>query len=312
MQVAVFERSAGGNYMNTETIQFIKNVEERVTPEGIAMIHNNAVKLMKLPKFIQNFIIQLNTKNNQYMGFVVEPYSYFMAYEITYEMVKDYMPEGYELVPISIFDHSEKKLCAIIGCFNIHTSVFWGSRFELYVIAKNKKTNLISWLICDYESNTFHYDPGKGFLPSTLKKTVFTTSYDGSIICDIESKKSNTKIDLDVDVNDYNCINLNQKLWIEGNLSIDYSGELDNKGMDPFGLIFDPMEMKCARHIQVDQININHLEFGFIKPGMKPFEACCFPFAQHYLTTVFPEGHSMKDENDLNQFISELVKPLVK
>ncbi len=68
-------------------------------------------------------------------------------------------------------------------------------------------------------------------------------------------------MDLVVDVNNYNCINLNQKLWIEGNLSIDYSGELDNSGKDPFGLIFDPMEMKCAQHIQADQIQINHLEF---------------------------------------------------
>jgi hypothetical protein len=40
---------------------------------------------------------------------------------------------------------------------------------------------------------------------------------------------------------------------------------------------------------------------------MKPFEACCFPFAQHYLTTVFPEGHSMRDENDLYNKINEII-----
>lgn len=293
--------------MNDKTLQFIKYTEKKITPQGIAEISSNAKKLLKLPKFIQKFIIDLNTKNNDYMGFVVEPYSFFLAYEITEDMVKEYLPDNYELVPISIFDRSEKRCCAIIGCFNVHTSVFWGSRFELYIIAKNKKNNLISWLICDYESNTFHYDPGKGFLPETLKKSVFTTSYDGNIICEIESNKSSTKMDIVVDVNNHNCIFLNQKLWIEGNLSIDYSGELENGGNDPFGLIFDPMEMKCAQHIQSDQIQINHLEFGFIKSGMKPYESCCFPFAQHYLTTVFPEGHSMKDENDLNEKIEEII-----
>lgn len=293
--------------MNNETIQFIKYTENKITPEKVAEISNNAKQLMKLPKFIQKFIIDLNTKSSTYMGFVVEPYSFFLAYEITEDMVREFLPDNYELVPISIFDSSEKRCCAIIGCFNVHTSVFWGSRYELYIIAKNKNTNLISWLICDYESNTFHYDPGKGFLPATLKKSIFTTSYDGNIICDIESSKSSTKMDLTVDVNNHNCIYLNQKLWIEGNLSIDYSGELDNGGKDPFGLIFDPMEMKCAQHIQPDQIQINHLEFGFIKPGMKPFETCCFPFAQHYLTTVFPEGHSMKDGQDLSNRIKEIV-----
>ncbi|MBI4856715.1 MAG: hypothetical protein HY818_08245 [Acetobacterium woodii] len=293
--------------MNNEIIEFIKDTENKITPDGIATTFNNAQKLMKLPKFVQNLIVKQNTKPNQYMGFVVEPYSLFLAYEITEELVKKYITDDYELVPISIFDQSEKKLCAIIGCFNVHTSVFWGSRFELYVIAKNKKTNLISWLICDYESNTFHFDPGKGFIPSTLRQSVFTTSYDGTLLCHIKSAKSSNQIDLMVDINQHNCINLNQRLWIEGNLSIDYAGELDNNGNDPFGLIFDPMEMKCAQHIEVDQLQINSLEFGFINSQMKPYEACCFPFAQHYMTTIFPAENMMKDENDLYAKISEIV-----
>lgn len=175
------------------------------------------------------------------------------------------------------------------------------------MIARNKTTNLISWVICDYESNTFHYDPGQGFLPSTLQKSVFTTTYNGKLICDIEGQDSPTRMDLNIDINQYNCVFLNQRLWIEGNLSIDYAGELDNNGNDPFGLIFDPMEMKCAQHIEVDQIEIRQLDFGFINSQMKPFEACCFPFAQHYMTTIFPQGHLMKDENDLYAKISEIV-----
>jgi hypothetical protein len=100
---------------------------------------------------------------------------------------------------------------------------------------------------------------------------------------------------------------LNQNLWIEGNLSIDYSGALENAGNDPFGLVFDPMEMKCAQHVKQDQIQINTLEFGFIKSSMKPFESCCFPFAQHYITTIFPEGHKMKDAQDLRDKMGEIL-----
>lgn len=297
----------GGNEMKPDKIKFMKEVEMKVTPEGVSKMYNNASKLMKLPKPIQQYIVDKNSKNNDYMGFVVEPYSFFLAYEVTEELVKDHLPDNYELVPTSIFAHTKPTCCAIIGCFNVHTTVFWGSRFELYIIAKNKKTNLLSWLICSYESNTFNYEPGSGFAPQTLKHSVFTTTYDGTLLCDIESKKSNTKLDFSVDLNQHSCINLNQQLWIEGNLSIDYSGELDNKGNDPFGLIFDPNEMKCAQHIHEDQVTINQLEFGFITSDMKPFEACCFPFAQHYLTTIFPEGHNMKDEQDLEDKIAEII-----
>lgn len=63
--------------MNSEIIEFIKETEKKITPDGIATTFNNAQKLMQLPKFVQNSIVKQNTKSNQYMGFVVEPYSLF-------------------------------------------------------------------------------------------------------------------------------------------------------------------------------------------------------------------------------------------
>lgn len=287
---------------------FVKNVENRITPKGIAKLYSNAESLGKLPLSLQHYLVKKGSKDNPYMGFVVEPYSLFLAYEINEDDIKNYIPSDYELLPSSIFENESRKKCAIIGCFNVHTSVFWGSRFELYIIARNKKTNLLSWVICDYESNTINYDPDKGFLIPTLDKCVYTTTHNGNIICDIKSIKSNNTIKLDIDITNTSCIELNKQLWIEGNLSIDYAGELNSKGNEPFGLIFDPAEMNCAQLIDPRGIRTNEIEFGFIKRGMKPFAVCCFQYAQHYITTVFQKGHELKDEKDLENKITEIIE----
>ncbi|MGL5978253.1 MAG: hypothetical protein ACRCZJ_04600 [Erysipelotrichaceae bacterium] len=293
--------------MSKYTNRFVVEVEKKITPREVGKMAKNSEMMLKLPQKVQRKIIDLNQKNNSYMGFVVEPYSFFFAYEITEDQVSAYLPDNYELVEIALFEHTRPRYCAIVGCFNIHTSVFWGTRVELYIIAKNKQTNLVSWLICDYESNTYHYDPGKGFIAPTTDVCVFTTTYAGELLCELQSSKS--KINYVVDLNQHNCIELNQRLWIEGNLSIDYSGTLDNAGKAPFGLIFDPMEMKCAQHIPDAQVSIKDLSIGFIQSHMIPFECCCFPFAQHYLTTVFPEEHTLKDAQDLERKIKEFGTP---
>lgn len=289
------------------TEKYIKNVEERIVPGKVAAVYQGAEFLRKLPQSIQRRIVSKNSRKEPYMGFVVEPYSFFLAYEIDEHMVKGYLPDTYELIPVSLFEKSEEKLCAVAGCFTVHTSVFWGTRIELYIIAKNKASGLPSWIICDYESNTINYEPGKGFLPPTVKKCIYTTSYDGEIICDIESEKGSNKIDLTADITSYNRTALSRKVWIEGNLSIDYAGELDNAGGEPFGLIFDPAEMGYAQSVADDKIHIREINFGFIRTGMRPFEACCFPYAQHYITTVIPEGHEMKNEKDLEDCIYRII-----
>lgn len=292
----------------SETVDFIKNVENKITPEKIAQTYMGAEKLRKLPKFIQKIIINKSIKNSDYMGFVIEPFSFFLAYEINDDMINGILPSNYELISVSLFENNPAKKCAIIGCFNVHTSAFSGARFELYIMAKNKENGMLSWLIYDYESNTIHYDPGKGFLMPTLKKCIYTTSYNGNLICDFESSKSNNKMDFTANLANINCIKLNQQLWVEGNLSIDYCGKLDNKDNQPYGLIFNPDEMKCAQLIKLEDININNIEFGFITSKMKPFEACCFVYAQHFLTTMFPQGHKMKNRKDLNEKIKEILK----
>ena len=66
-------------------------------------------------------------------------------------------------MPTAIFEETEPRICGVIGAFNVHTSVFWGTRVELSLIAENTTTGMLSWVICDYESNTISYDPGQGF-----------------------------------------------------------------------------------------------------------------------------------------------------
>ncbi len=287
---------------------FIKISELKVEFNEISKITNNANKLMKLPQFIQNKIVRAAKKKGTYMGFIVEPYSFFMAYEITDSVVKQFLPENYELAECSLFQDEKLRKCAILGCFNVRTTVFMGMRFELYVIARNKKTNLLSWLICECESDTYNYSPGSGFIPKTLERSVLTTSFEGNLICDIMSINKKTNINFVANLKENNFKKLNQELWIDGNLSVDYSGNLEGKEKSPFGLIFHPGEMKEAKKIKVEDVNINKLNIGFLDETKKPFSICCFPYSQHYLTTIFPLAHTMKDETDLYKKVEEIIE----
>ena len=47
---------------------------------------------------------------------------------------------------------------------------------------------------------------------------------------------------------------LDQQLWVEGNLSVDYGGDLGDGESEPFGLIFDPGEMENALRIPLEQV----------------------------------------------------------
>ena len=291
--------------LKSDLIQFIKNTEKMILPGKVGPLFQRAEMLSKLPLKIQKFIIERGSKNDPFIGFVVEPYSFFLSYEITnVEEASKYLPPDYELIPCTMFEGTEPKYCAIIGIFNVHTSVFWGSRIELYVIAENKKTGLLSWIISDYESNTISYDPGQGFAGSTINHSVVTTSYEGEVIVDIESKESPNRIALTADLKSGVQTPLNQRLWVEGNLSVDYGGHLeDSSESKPFGLIFDPKEMMHALNIPLDQVAIDHNTFGDKMLASRPFEALCFPYAQHFLTTSFPIVSSIKNEDELEDAV---------
>ncbi len=293
--------------VNREQLQaFVKNTEKKVLPGTVGPLHNRAEMLAKLPLRVQKFIIEQGSKRDPSIGFIVEPYSFFLAYEIDDEAAaRGLLPPGYELTPTSMFDGTEPRHAAILGMFNVHTSVFWGSRVELYVIAENTRTGMLSWIICGYESNTISYDPGTGFSGPSTSHSVVTTSHLGEVVIDVESAESANRIALTADITAGATTPLDQRLWVEGNLSVGYGSDLEDADADiPFALVFDPAEMREALEIPLDNVAIEHNTFGSSMVAPEPFEACCFPYAQHFLTTSFPKESALANRADLEAAVA--------
>jgi hypothetical protein len=215
------------------------------------------------------------------------------------------LPPNYSLFPSAMFSDTPKRPCAIIGAFNVHTSVFWGSRVEFYLIAENCKTGLLSWIIIEYESNTHSYEPSKGFIGPSTSHSVVTTSYLGEIIIDLVSARSDNGLVLVADLKNGVLKELDQRLWVEGNLSVDYGGELQ-QCTKPFSLVFDPKEMAQALKIPLDDISLCTNTFGNGSLNPMPFEAACFQYAQHFVTTSVPTATSMRTAEDLEQAVNDI------
>ncbi len=286
--------------------RYIKNTEKMVVPAKVASAVQGINMLRKLPLRLQRSVLARGAKTNPYMSFVVEPYSVFLAFEIVdIEAAERRLPPGYSLFPSAMFGDTPARPCAIISAFNVHTSVFWGSRVEFYLIAQNCTTGLLSWIIDDYESNTASYDPSRGFIAPSTEHSVVTTSYAGEVIVDVASAQSSNRLALVADLNHGVRTELEQRLWVEGNLSVDYGGELQ-QCTKPFSLVFDPKEMAHALKLPLADISLCHNTFGGNMLSPEPFEAACFPFAQHFVTTSVPTATSMRTAEDLEQAVSAL------
>ncbi len=290
-----------------DLVRFIKVTEKLVTPKAVGKLYGRAEMLSRLPVGVQKRIVARASRDGSRIGFVVEPYSFFLAYEIRDEAEANrQLPPGYELRPTAMFEGTEPRLCGVVGAFNVHTSVFWGSRVELSLIAENTRTGMLSWVICDYESNTISYDPGQGFSGSSTSHSVVTTAHSGEVIVDVKSEQSRNHIAAVADLGAASMRPLDQRLWLEGNLSVDYGGRLLDPGSVPFGLIFDPGEVQQALQIPLDAVTIEANTFGDTLLAGEPFEACCFPFAQHYQTTSFPESSPINDRESLERAAREM------
>ncbi len=286
--------------------RYIKTTERMVVPEKVASATQGSTFLRKLPLRLQQYIVDRGARSNPYMSFVVEPYSVFLAFEITgAEAAERLLPPNYSLCPASMFGDTPKRPCAIVGAFNVHTSVFWGSRVEFYLIAENCETGLLSWIIIEYESNTHSYDPSQGFIGPSTSHSVVTTSYLGEIIVDVASAQTGNSLTLLADLKNGALTKLEQRLWVEGNLSVDYGGELQ-QCTKPFSLVFDPKEMAQALKLPLDDIMLCTNTFGAGMLDPAPFEAACFPYAQHFVTTSVPTATSMRTAEDLEQAVNEI------
>lgn len=289
---------------------YIRTTEKMVVPEKVAATTQGSALLRKLPLRLQRYIVNKGAQTNPYMSFVVEPYAVFLAFEVVdIEVAERLLPPHYSLYPSAMFSGTPQRPCAIVSAFNVHTSVFWGTRVEFYLIAENCKTGLLSWIIDEYESNTHSYDPSQGFVGPSTSHSVVTTSYLGEIIVDVASEQSGNSLALVADLNNGVRSDLDQRLWVEGNLSVDYGGELQ-QCTKPFSLVFDPKEMAQALKIPLDDISLCTNTFGAGMLDPMPFEAACFPYAQHFVTTSVPTATSMRTAEDLERAVTDLNREL--
>jgi len=289
-----------------ELLRFIKTTEKMVVPAKVASTTQGSAMLRRLPLGLQRYIVDRGARTNPYMSFVVEPYAVFLAFEVAdAEAAERVLPPNYSLYPSAMFRDTPKRPCAIVSAFNVHTSVFWGSRVEFYLIAESCETGLLSWIIAEYESNTHSYDPSKGFVGPSTSHSVVTTSYLREIIVDVASAQSNNSLTLVADLKNGVLTELDERLWVEGNLSVDYGGELQ-QCTKPFSLVFDPKEMAQALKLPLDDILLCTNTFGGDVLDPKPFEAACFPYAQHFVTTSVPTATSMRTAEDLERAVTEI------
>lgn len=101
---------------------------------------------------------------------------------------------------------------------------------------------------------------------------------------------------------------LDERLWVEGNLSVDYGGELGVPGSQPFGLVFDPAEVAAAWRVDPTALSLSENTVAAQLRAAEPCEVACFPFAQHYLTSSFPTGAPIRDRAGLLARFTEVAQ----
>lgn len=267
-------------------LDYAKGVERLVDPMGVGKTHYMHTKLSRLPMCLQKKIVTNATKKADKMPFVVEPYCFFLFYEIPDPTkVEKFMPDGFVPAQSAVFEGDFEKYYGIVSMFRIHTSVFWGARVEYYLVAKNTETGLLSWVMMDYISDTISYDEKHGLKSPDVKKSVMTTTCEGDFVCEMKTLDGDKKAICQANLMKAKMKPLGQKLWIEGNTSIAYgklTGEADG---DLFSLTFMPEEMKQALEVPLADVTMAKVASSRVgKFGAVLERAACFPFAQHMLS----------------------------
>ena len=265
--------------------EFARGTERMVDPMLVGKTHYMQTKLKKLPTWIQRKIVTSATKKSGQMGFVVEPYCFFLFFELDDpSKVQKYLPKGFVPMKSAAFKGDTPRYYAITSLFRVHTSVFWGARAELYIVAENTNTHQMSWVILDYMSDTISYDHKHGLRSPDSTATVVTTTCEGKFLADFKNYSNNDHLIVEANLNNHTVRELDEQLWIEGNTSIAYGEELSHDSGDLFSLTFLPREMQTAWTIPNKDIKIADISCYPEIFGAKVAGAVCFPFAQHMLS----------------------------
>ena len=266
-------------------LDYAKGVERLVDPMEVGKVTYMQTKLRKLPVWMQRKIVASATAKADKMPFVVEPYCSFMFYEIVEpEKMQKFLPDGFRPVKASVFKGGMPKYYGIVTMFRVHSSVFWGARTEFYLVAENVGTGLLSWIICDYISDTISYDAKHGLKSPDARRAVMTTTCEGDFVCDMidETKKKYVRCEMNLEGAKMRA--LDSRLWIEGNTSIAYGRLAGEEDADLFSLTFFPEEMKQALEVPIGKVRKAEVLCGTSKLGGKLERAVSFPYAQHMLS----------------------------
>lgn len=263
-----------------------------------------------LPLKVQQSMMEKGSKQIPYMGFIVDPYCFFLSYPILdTAKAQEQLPEGYDLADVSIFKGGVKHPSVILGVFSVRTSVFTGMRLELYYIARHRETKRLAWIIADYETNTLSHDPKNGFCGYSCDSSYFTTTPYAELLAEVINKKSGNTFNVRVDISPVPMKDLDEDLWVEGNMAVDYGGKLKYPDSVPFSLIFDPVLMKEAQPIDLSKV---HLEFNTFLPGIidgtKPSEAALFPYSQHFVIRQDLKDEQIATTKDLEHQVDTFLE----
>ena len=288
-------------------LEYAKGVEKLVNPMEVGKVLYLQTKLRKLPVWIQRKIVTGATKKATKMPFVVEPYCSFMFYEITEpEKIQQFLLEGFRPAKAAIFEGDTPKYYGIVTMFRVHSSVFWGARTEFYLIVENMETGLLSWIICDYISDTISYDEKHGLKSPDAAGAVMTTTCEGDFVCDMRNDDGKKYVRCEISLADAKMRALDQRLWIEGNTSIAYgrlAGEADG---DLFSLTFFPEEMKQALEVPVAKVRKAEVLCGTGKLGGVLERAVSFPYAQHMLSDAPGQRTHYGSEKALREAVEKV------
>lgn len=282
------------------TKDFIKGTEELVNPIAVGSIHFIQSFNGLLPKFIQKKLMRSTARKMPSMGFIVEPYSFFLCYEITDEAkASALLPDGFKLVKTRIFNDDKPKFYCILNCFRVHTSVFWGIRSEFYIIAEDESTGLLSWIIIDYDSDTIRYDAKNGLQGPSSPRAVLATDYSGDLVADINNRPKNRRIAFTAHLKRGIATPLDERLWLEGNLSVGYGRVLSDGTSSVFSLKFEAGEVVEALRIPHENLTIEADTWFKEFTADRPAELVCFPFAQHFISDSPETSSSIRDKEEL-------------
>jgi len=290
--------------------RFIKGVESLINPMATSDLLFFQKLKMLLPPVVLKKMLHRASRNTPYIGFAIDPYSLFLFFRLNdIDYAKSFLPDRYELAKTKLFADDDPDFYMGIGNLNTRASTFWGTRQEVYLIATDKASGLISFIFLDILSNTIIALPYEGIADPNCKRAIFTTNSKGEVFLDIEESKTGRKLSPKGSLKRGKIRKLDQDLWVMGNTSIGHCSKYTHGSEDiPFAVIFDPAEVLEALDIPTEDIRI---EENTLFPGLAHTElskAICFPFAQHYIADSPGIFTKVKDIDDLVGKYNEFAK----